>query len=130
MNQAVAASRPIAYGRTPQGASTSPAVITTTRSAREPMPTSPLRASPSAFARVYETRNDPATAANVRPTATISWWRANTSAIAPSMKPSLTRSVVESRKAPNGVVFPPARASAPSRMSRIDPITNTTAPSQ
>ena len=33
------------------------------------------------------------------------------------MKPSLTRSVVESRKAPKGVDLPPARASAPSRMS-------------
>ena len=46
------------------------------------------------------------------------------------MKPSLTRSVVESRNAPNGVDLPPARASAPSRMSRIEPATKTTAPSQ
>ena len=46
------------------------------------------------------------------------------------MKPSLTRSVVESRNAPNGVVLPPARASAPSRMSSTEPATNTTAPSQ
>ena len=52
------------------------------------------------------------------------------SAIAASMKPSPTRSVVESRKAPNGVDLPPARASAPSRMSRIEPATKTAAPSQ
>ena len=65
--------------------------------------------SPSALARVYETRNEPATPANVRPTPTISWWRAKTSAIAPSMKPSLTLSVVESRNAPNGVPFPDIR---------------------
>ena len=37
------------------------------------------------------------------------------------MKPSLMRSVVESRNAPNGVVLPPARASAPSRMSSSEP---------
>ncbi len=46
------------------------------------------------------------------------------------MKPSLTRSVVESRNEPKGVVLPPARASAPSRMSSTEPATNTTAPSQ
>src|SRR2546425_49672 len=36
------------------GASTRPPVITTTRSAREPIPTSPRRPSPSAFARVSD----------------------------------------------------------------------------
>jgi hypothetical protein len=46
------------------------------------------------------------------------------------MKPSLTRSVVESRNAPKGVPFPLSRARAPSRMSRIEPITKTRAPSQ
>ena len=49
-----------------------------------------------------------------------------TSAIAPSMNASLTRSVVESMKAPNGVALPPTRASAPSRMSSTEPITKTT----
>jgi hypothetical protein len=38
--------------------------------------------------------------------------------------------VVESRKAPKGVPFPLVRASAPSRMSRIEPTTKTAAPSQ
>ena len=52
VTQAVAARRTSAHGRTPHGASTSPAVITTTRSAREPMPTSPRRPSASARARV------------------------------------------------------------------------------
>ena len=56
--------------------------------------------------------------------------RAKTYAIAASMKPSLTRSVVESRNAPNGVDLPPARASAPSRMSRTEPATKDAAPSQ
>jgi hypothetical protein len=46
------------------------------------------------------------------------------------MNASLIRSVVESTNAPKGVALPPARASAPSRMSRIDPATNSTAPSQ
>ena len=46
---AVAARRTIAQGSTPHGASTSPAVMTTTRSAREPMPTSPRRPSASAL---------------------------------------------------------------------------------
>ena len=46
------------------------------------------------------------------------------------MKNSPTRSVVESRNAPKTVDLPPARASAPSRMSRIEPATKTIAPSQ
>src|SRR3954452_3248379 len=46
------------------------------------------------------------------------------------MKNSPTRSVVESRNAPKTVDLPPARASAPSRMSRIEPATKTVAPSQ
>ena len=54
-----------------------------------------------------------------------------TSAIAPSIeRPRRPGRSVESRNAPNGVVLPPARASAPSRMSRIEPTTKTTAPSQ
>ena len=57
-------------------------------------------------------------------------WRASTNPIAVSIALSPTRSVVESRKAPNGVDFPPTRASAPSRMSRIEPTTKTAAPSQ
>jgi hypothetical protein len=43
---------------------------------------------------------------------------------------SLIRSVVESMNAPKGVVFPPALARAPSRMSSTDPATKSTAPSQ
>ena len=46
-----------------------------------------------------------------------------TSAAAPSMNASPTRSRVESRKAPNGVPLPPARARAPSRMSMMAPTT-------
>ena len=46
------------------------------------------------------------------------------------MNASPIRSVVESRNAPNTVAFPPARASAPSRMSRIEPIANTIEPAQ
>ena len=46
------------------------------------------------------------------------------------MNPSPTRSVVESRNAPNGVAFLLRRASAPSRMSRIDPIVKSVAPIQ
>ena len=49
---AVQARSTSAQGSTPQGARTSPAVMTTTRSAREPMPTSPRRPRFSAFARV------------------------------------------------------------------------------
>jgi hypothetical protein len=37
------------------------------------------------------------------------------------------RSVVESMKAPNGVACPRARASAPSRMSMIEPTRKTAA---
>ena len=59
------ASRAIAQGSTPHGARTSPAEITTTRSAREPIPTSPRNPSASAFARAYGTRNEPAIAAAV-----------------------------------------------------------------
>ncbi len=104
--------------------------MTTTRSAREPRPTSPRSPSASAFARVYGTRKEPATARMVTTTATSFPWRESTSPIAASIAPSPTRSVVESRKAPNGVDFPPTRASAPSRMSRIEPTTKTAAPSQ
>ncbi len=43
MTHAVTVSSAIAQGSTPHGARTRPAVITTTRSAREPMPTSPRR---------------------------------------------------------------------------------------
>ena len=39
--------------------------MTTTRSAREPRPTSPRSPSASAFARAYGTRKEPATAATV-----------------------------------------------------------------
>ncbi len=53
-----------------------------------------------------------------------------TSEIAPSMNASEARSVVESMNAPKVVCLPPARARAPSRMSRIEPTTNTAAPSQ
>jgi len=56
--------------------------------------------------------------------------REKTSAIAPRTNPSLIRSVVESRNAPNGVPLPLVRASAPSRMSRIEPTTNTAPPVQ
>ncbi len=44
--QAVQASSTSAQGRLPQGARTRPAVMTTTRSAREPIPTSPRRPRP------------------------------------------------------------------------------------
>ena len=50
--------------------------------------------------------------------------------IAASTAASPIRSVVESMKAPNGVPFPVARASAPSRMSSTEPTMNTAAPSQ
>ena len=50
--------------------------------------------------------------------------------MAPSMNPSPTRSSVESMKAPNGVPRPCERASAPSRMSTIEPITKTTPPTR
>ena len=60
-------------------------MITTTRSAREPRPTSPRRPSASALARVYGTRNEPATAAIVKTTATSLPARAKTSPIAASM---------------------------------------------
>ena len=69
VSQAVAASTTIAHGRPPQGAKTSPAVMSTTRSAREPRPTSPFSPSASARARVYETRNEPTTAATATTTA-------------------------------------------------------------
>src|SRR5215211_6253758 len=51
---AVAARSTIAHGSSPHGASTRPAVMTTTRSAREPIPTSPRSPSPSAVAREHE----------------------------------------------------------------------------
>ena len=105
-------------------------MITTTRSAREPRPTSPRSPSASAFARTYGTRKEPATATIVKTTAMSLPFRAKTSAIAASIAPSPTRSVVESRKAPKTVDFPPTRASAPSRMSRIEPTTKMPAPSQ
>ena len=69
VSQAVAARKTIAHSSAPQGASTRPAVMTTTRSAREPRPTSPRRPSASAFARAYGTRKEPATAATVKTTA-------------------------------------------------------------
>src|SRR5215217_880668 len=53
-----------------------------------------------------------------------------TSAIDASITPSLTRSVIESTNAPNGVAFPLVRASAPSRMSRIEPTMKRAAPIQ
>ena len=46
------------------------------------------------------------------------------------MNASPTRSVVESMNAPKVLALPPARASAPSRMSSTEPRTNTTAPAQ
>jgi len=46
------------------------------------------------------------------------------------MSPSLTRSVIESTKAPKGVALPLERASAPSRMSRIEPTMKSAAPIQ
>ena len=49
---AVAVSTPIAQTSAPQGAKTRPTVMTTTRSARLPMPTSPRSPSASARARV------------------------------------------------------------------------------
>ena len=55
-------------------------MITTTRSAREPRPTSPRRPSASAFARTYGTRNEPATATTVKTTAVSLPARAKTSA--------------------------------------------------
>ena len=52
------------------------------------------------------------------------------SAIEPSMNASPSRSVVESMNAPNVVARFDRRASAPSRMSRIDPMMKSAAPSQ
>ena len=104
--------------------------MSTTRSAREPRPTSPFSPSASARARVYETRNEPTTAATATTTAQSLPLREKTSAIAASIAPSPTRSVVESMKAPNGVDLPPTRASAPSRMSSSEPITKMAAASQ
>jgi hypothetical protein len=46
------------------------------------------------------------------------------------MNASPTRSRVESRNAPKTVALPPARASAPSRMSMIEPSANTIEPAQ
>ncbi len=90
---------------TPNGARMRPLAITATRSARLPMPTSPLRPISSAFARAYETRKEPATATTQKMTAMSSPARANTKAIAASTNPSLTRSESESRNSPNGVAL-------------------------
>src|SRR5262245_24752871 len=114
----------------PHGAKKRPTAISTTRSTREPNPTSPRSPSASARARVYETRNDPITAANAAINATSFESCMNDRPIAASIAASPTRSKVESRKAPNTVPFPAARARAPSRMSAIDPTTNRTPPSQ
>src|SRR6185295_17728682 len=100
------------------------------RSTREPKPTSARRPSASAFARVYETRNDPITAANVATSAISFPSRMKTSPIDVSIAASPSRSNVESRNAPKTVPLLAARANAPSRMSATEPTTNRKPPSQ